>query len=350
MKHLFKFVLISLYILSVPLYSQANSTQSSGLEDGAKILMFHRFNNTKYPTTNISEENFDMVLRYISENDYNVISLDEAVSKMSTKKSSLPEKSVVLTIDDSFRSVYDVAFPKLKEYNYPFTLFISTSSFANNTNDEYMTIQQVNELIDSGLVDIQAHGAYHQHMAKNSNNLNMVNLRKNTEDLQQFFDITPRYFSYPYGESSSELMKTLKDMGFKAALGQHSGVYSNTSNDLYIPRFSLSGKYLTSERISTILNSTPFFVSALRHSNPDITNLQDDNFIGLKLKKKLKFEDNLNCYVSGVKVQSNYDYPYIYLDYQLKTSPIGRTKLDCTMYDEDKESYKWFGMVYNKYL
>ena len=89
--------------------------------DYATVLMYHRFDEHKYPSTNIMKETFIQHLNFLKENNFNVLPLSMLIDFFRENK-SLPEKSVFITIDDAYKSVYDVAYPILKSFNYPFTV------------------------------------------------------------------------------------------------------------------------------------------------------------------------------------------------------------------------------------
>jgi len=71
---------------------------------------------------------------------------------------AIPSKSTVITIDDEWNSQYYVAWPILKEFGYPFTLFVYTQWV--NTGGKAMTWNQLEEMRDAG-VDIEAHTVSH---------------------------------------------------------------------------------------------------------------------------------------------------------------------------------------------
>ena len=84
-------------------------------ENGVTVLIYHRFGENTYPTTNISLDRFREQLEYLKNNDYTVISLEMLLGYL-TKNTSLPPRCVVLTMDDGYRSVYEKAWPLLQEY------------------------------------------------------------------------------------------------------------------------------------------------------------------------------------------------------------------------------------------
>ncbi|MFP3983072.1 MAG: hypothetical protein ACLFV2_05200 [Desulfurivibrionaceae bacterium] len=70
---------------------------------GTTVLIYHRFGEDKYPTTNVSVEKFKQQMAWLKANDYKVIPLSRLVKSLHQGE-KLPEKSVVITIDDGYRS------------------------------------------------------------------------------------------------------------------------------------------------------------------------------------------------------------------------------------------------------
>ena len=92
-------------------------------EKSANVLMYHRFNDERYTSTNISIENFEKQMAYLHHNQFNVLPLSKLVDYFYSNL-ELPNKSVFITIDDGFKSFYNFGFEILKKYNFPFSIFI----------------------------------------------------------------------------------------------------------------------------------------------------------------------------------------------------------------------------------
>ncbi|MCX7697854.1 MAG: polysaccharide deacetylase family protein, partial [Candidatus Goldbacteria bacterium] len=108
------------------------------------VLCYHKFYNVdevidgkKKDLFSISSEIFEEHLKFLKENGYNVISMKEYLSFLDGV-GSIPDNSVIITIDDGYKSVYDIAFPLLKKYGYPATIYIYSVFFGgkNNLNEE----------------------------------------------------------------------------------------------------------------------------------------------------------------------------------------------------------------------
>ena len=81
--------------------------------DHAVILMYHRFGEDQYPSTNVRLEQFEEHLEVLAQGQYNVLPLDDIVAHLQSGE-PLPDRTVAITIDDAYLSVYEQAFPRLQ--------------------------------------------------------------------------------------------------------------------------------------------------------------------------------------------------------------------------------------------
>ena len=87
------------------------------------ILMYHRFSREE-EFGKTSQKTFEAHLNYLTKH-YKIIPLEDAVNRLE-RGDDPPQRSVVITIDDGYRDFYDIAFPILKKFNVPATLYIVT--------------------------------------------------------------------------------------------------------------------------------------------------------------------------------------------------------------------------------
>ena len=114
------------------------------------ILMYHGFTDKKnhegienYQGKHINNELFRSQIKYIIKH-YHVISLDQYI-ECCTKGERLPEKSIIITIDDGYKSNYTLAFPIFKEFDIPATIFLTTD-FVDNNN--FLWVDRLEYTID----------------------------------------------------------------------------------------------------------------------------------------------------------------------------------------------------------
>jgi len=83
-------------------------------QSSASVLMYHRFGESDFPSTNIKMEQFEAHLKEIKSGDYNVLPLTDLVDKLKAGE-ELPDKTLSITIDDGYESIYEKAYPRFKE-------------------------------------------------------------------------------------------------------------------------------------------------------------------------------------------------------------------------------------------
>lgn len=266
-------------------------------------FIYHRFDESRYPSTNISADIFRQQLSYLKEHDYQVLAIGEVVRRLGTGE-ALPDKAAVLTVDDAFTSFAEVAMPVVREFGYPISLFVNTDAVGSRG---YLDWKQIKSLHAEG-VEIGNHSASHAYLVELEAGEDFVVWRRRiVADIaraqQAFVDylgFAPTMIAYPYGEYSDEVAEIVKQLGFKAALAQQSGVIHSASDLYALPRFPMGGPYATVKgfvdklrmKPLVVLNETPF--STVVRDNPPELLLQIDT-LAVDMRR-------VNCFVQGDNV------------------------------------------------
>ncbi|MDD3655941.1 MAG: polysaccharide deacetylase family protein [Atribacterota bacterium] len=209
------------------------------------ILTYHKFCIGESPDAyTINIDCFKQQMNFLRENDYRVISISQLLECI--KNNFFPEKPAVITIDDGFKSVYNLAFPILKEYGFPATLYLYTDFIDNGPNQ--LSWLEVKEMIDMG-IEIGSHSLSHT---------NLLNLKQNESYLEYLNRIKKEIFlsktilerntgssvlsfAYPYGVYSQEIKMLAKQAGYKALLN-----VNNMNNSIPINAYSLNRQIISS--------------------------------------------------------------------------------------------------------
>ena len=117
--------------------------------DSAVVIMYHRFGESRYPSTNTTIEQFRAHLRELKDGNYVVKPVPEILAAIRSG-TELPDKTVGITIDDAFSSVYKIGWPMLRRAGLPFTLFVATEPLDRKTSG-YMSWDQLRELHKAGV-------------------------------------------------------------------------------------------------------------------------------------------------------------------------------------------------------
>ena len=314
-----------------------NIALSKNIKNSATIFMYHKFDVSKYPSTNIRKSQFERHLDEFSNNKYALLSIDNIVDII-INDGDLPNKTIGISVDDADRSFLTFAWPRFKQKKIPVTLFINTSSVGKKNS---LNWDEIRLLKKDGVV-IGAHSHTHSHL----NKLSLVEIKKEIEKSNKIFlkeiNEIPTLFAYPYGESSTDIIEILKDYKYKVAFGQHSGVINETSNLYYLPRFSLNERYGEIERVKFAANTKGLGIYDFIPVNPFIS--ENPPFIGFSLLDQT-LSNSLNCFIFDTKGQVESE---IYkfnerIEIRLKRELLkGRSRLNCTAKDK-LNNWRWFG-------
>ncbi len=338
-KEISALVLSLLLIFSTISILIPTSLKATNIKNSAVVLMYHKFDKPKYPSTNVTLEQFENHLSELSKSKYNVESLNSIIDTI-VNDASLPQNTIAISVDDADRSFLNVAWPRLKELGFPVILFVSTKTISPN-NKNYLNWNEIRQLRDEGVL-IGAHSHSHNHLTK----LNIEQLKEEIEVSNRIFlkelGKIPTLFAYPYGEANEKIMDMLNDYKFKAAFGQHSGVINETSNMYYLPRFSLNEKYSDIDRLKFIVNAKGLGIYDFIPSNPNISD--NPPYIGFSLLDD-KLSRNINCFIYDNKGQVENDLFRFNERIEIRLNRKlnkGRSRLNCTTKDQNN-IWRWFG-------
>lgn len=204
----------------------------------AHIFVYHRFGDSRYPTTNTTIQELNSQFQYFKDFDYKVIPLNKLVYALKHKK-NIPDNWVVLTIDDSFKSFYKNGLALFKKYNYPFSLFVYVEASLKKYPD-YLTWAQLKEISNYG--SLEFHSYAHPHMTNLSDKVVKNDFKKGLKIFKKKLGIAPKYFSYPYGEYDNRIKKIAKSFEFDAIINQNIGAVGAKSDVFDLDRNALVGK------------------------------------------------------------------------------------------------------------
>ena len=126
--------------------------QAQHSKNSAVIFMYHKFDVSKYPSTNITLEQFESHLNEFNSNQYNILPLGVILNTI-INDHKLPPNTIGITVDDANRSFLTTAWPRFKELNMPVTLFVSTKTIAPG-NKNYLNWDEIRLLKKQGVTII----------------------------------------------------------------------------------------------------------------------------------------------------------------------------------------------------
>mgnify|MGYP006286466539 CR=1 FL=1 len=298
---------ILVFVLVKPTVSQTNNSPTEKAPEEFVSLVYHRFGDDRYPSTNISMEDFISHLQYLKSNEYNVITLGEAVDMLQSLE-GIPDKTVVITIDDGYRSFLENAMPQLRKFDFSATLFISTK-YAGN--EGYLTWGEITNLRKEG-IEIGNHSHTHEYFVNEEDPDKLLkNFRNDLIRSQNLFKehlgFEPDLYSYPFGEFTGTMKEELQRQGFVASAAQNSGVVSNYSDLYALPRFPMNESYGGKEQFTEKINMKPLPVEVLLPETPLINDTIQPVLKVKLIRPDLIISENISCYVEGSE-QCNLQY------------------------------------------
>ena len=305
--------------------------------------MYHRFEENKYPSTNIKIVDFVKQIDLIKKNDFIFVNANDFEFSLMNLKN---KKKVLLTIDDAFKSFYDQAWPILKKDKIPFLLFVNTREIGSNG---YMTWQQIKEISKEKFVHIGNHSFSHDYLVDMTNSeINKdINLAK--RDLKKNLGYNSPFFSYPFGEYSNNFKNIVKDLNFKYAFGQHSGVTDETKDFYELPRFPINEAYGEIKRFELILKTIPLKVKSILPAEKYINDANNPPEVTVEFFEDIKNIKLLNCYSNELNKWKKSE--IVHLDnFKIKINLIGkftteRGRINCSLRESDG-SWRWLGMQF----
>ena len=363
-------ILFSLFILQCQLFSKVLQSQwstkenleinrglsstCSASQNGAVVIMYHRFDG-KYPSTSVTANLLQQHLKFFRSNNFNIIPLEEVVKSLK-RGISLPPKTLAITVDDAYRSVYETAHPIFSQHKIPYTVFVNTKAVDQNIQD-YMSWGQLKQISQSAEVDLEAHSHSHAYMLRELNSHQREqDIKKSVLRIYQETGHLPRYFAYPYGETNLQFINELKNyrwniagqnFKFSAAFTTQSGPAGCSSSLFALPRFALNMNYG---------QLTPLFQDKMKSRHFPVKSFFPADLAFCASEKIQKFSlksshlklKALQCFANGKRVSVKM-IDQNQVDILLNQPFIKglRQRINCTLPATEFSQFFWFGKEFS---
>ncbi|MCQ9208590.1 MAG: polysaccharide deacetylase family protein [Omnitrophica bacterium] len=192
------------------------------------ILMYHHIDeNAEASSLSVSSENFRQQMRFLSRRSYNVISLKDFI-EIKEKKLKFPRNTVVITFDDGYEDNYIAAYPLLREYNLPATIFVIVDSLGKKG---YLSYAQIKEMKSSMIIDIGSHTLEGDYLPGRSKDQLKREIGLSKKKLQAALGKKIDFFCYPLGGFSPRIQEIVKKYGYSGACATNRGYAQTHLND-----------------------------------------------------------------------------------------------------------------------
>lgn len=221
-------------------------------DDGARvaILGYHDFSETLPETAmRLNTTKFRKQMEAIRELGISVISLDDFIAWKKGEK-DIPAKSALLTLDDGWKSVYTDAFPILKEFGYPFALYLYKNYV--DGGGKALTTPMIQEMLAAGAT-IGSHSVSHPYPATVKNHLKKgpqaydAYLRKEMGESKRFLEASFKKpittYAYPGGFHTPEMHSIGEEIGYTHLFTVIPGKVTRATPDKTVPRYMILGNH-----------------------------------------------------------------------------------------------------------
>ena len=306
-------------------------------DEGILSIMYHRFNEFKYPSTNIQMDIFKEHIQIIKNSNFNFNNPNKFKEEFNTIKL---KKEILITIDDAFESFYFEAWPYLKRNKIPFILFVSTKPVGKNG---YMTWDQIREIEKESFALIGHHSHSHDYLIDETTDAFILDIEEANKIFMNELGYIPNLFSYPFGEYS-KFMRDYISKNFDFAFGQHSGVIDVNKDRFELPRFPINEKYGELKRFSSIISYFPLeYKKLLPLEKQLIKSTNPPKFI-VEFFEEQENLDNINCYSNEAntwaKSNTSLLNKKLSIEFRAPFKPR-RGRVNCSLNDNGK--WRWFG-------
>ena len=240
--------------------------------DKVVVLMYHNISPTYHGRGTITPETFAAEISALVQSGYHIIPVQELAAFLQ-KRAQVPPNAVVITFDDGYEGVYRYAYPVLKEFRAPATVFLIASYIGKK--EGFLSWPQVREMAASGLLTFGGHtfnahygaptGPHTTAPATVAHIYDFASGRKETATAyrtrlfadsqraqalftQELGAPTP-YFAYPYGAFTPALDEILRTAGYRYFFTTLGGANQPGQDPYHIYRINAGAPWITPERL-----------------------------------------------------------------------------------------------------
>ncbi len=218
------------------------------------VLMYHAIDyNDKTTKLSVNPESFEAQMKFLHEHRYNAVTPDRLIAYISGKE-SIPSKTIAITFDDGYYNNYQYAYPVLKKYNIPATIFVIVDKVGQSG---YVGWKEIKEMSDSGLITIGSHTMSHKWLPSMGTKELKHELTASKAILEEKTGKPVDALCYPIGAHNERVEREAHLAGYSCAFATNPGRFapiddiyaikrikvSRTSDNLFVFWLETSGYY-----------------------------------------------------------------------------------------------------------
>lgn len=330
------------FIFTTALTITALSTTTA---QAAIILQYHHVATNTPKTTSVTPAEFRQQMQLLKEQKMKVVSLERLINQLKAGE-PLADNEVAITFDDGFENVFTHARPILREFGYPYTMFLGPA-LIDRKEGPVLNWQQIQTMHKEGVI-IANHSSYHHRLAVPNKGESKAQWRQRVktdillaeQQLEEQLGVRRQWLAYPYGDFSAELEALVKELGF-IGIGQQSGAVGPGVSLTRIPRYPSSSQFAALKHFGPKLKTLALPVTDYSGADP----VSKTNPPSLKLTVDAKdFKTaQLNCFFNGEAI------PLTWLDERTFVAKakaplkLSHNRYNCTAPSLSKKGYfYWF--------
>ena len=303
----------------------------------ATVLMYGDMSWDSQNQKLLTQQQFETNLSVFDNDNVVFSSLDTIMNNLSKPN------QLGISFSGAYEKAHDIAMLPLLQRNIPFTIFVNPSRVGNTG---YLSWQQLKDLSNQGVT--LAVNPITQNTLPKLSETAIRDIIQKTKTV--FFDnmgYYPKYISHPYGIASQKVMTILKDMEFVAGFGQYSGAFNHQSNLYNLPRFSISRRYGSEQRLQQSIKTEAMPIDDFLPEDPYLTNENNPPALGFTFNDPIQNKSALSCFHSQLgpvksvrwlgnrRVEVRFSKPF----------KGGSSRINCTMPANNGKWY-WLGQQF----
>jgi peptidoglycan/xylan/chitin deacetylase (PgdA/CDA1 family) len=214
----------------------------------AIILMYHNIGQPPagvcIPNLYVTPRMFRFQMGYLRLAGYRVLPLPDLLASVAAGNAR--DNMAAITFDDGYRDFYEHAYPILKRYSYPSTVYVVTGLMgqdnawdsANDITKPMMDLEMIREISRNG-VEIGSHTVSHPQLTSLSAELLRDELQGSKHELEKQLNREIVHFCYPYGDFNAEVTEAVRKAGYQSAVTTRRGHVVNGIDSFLLPRIPI---------------------------------------------------------------------------------------------------------------
>ena len=212
-----------------------------------------------------------------------------------------------------------------------------------------MTWDQIREIGKEDFVEIGNHSHTHEYLVDEDSELIKADIERSISIFKKELGKNSNFFSYPFGEYSIEFKKIIKDLGFKYAFGQHSGVIDETKDFWELPRFPINEKYGEIKRFKTLMKTLPLKYKQISPNERYLLQSKNPPKVKIEFYEKNQNIKRISCFSNEGNEWRNSKISFNdenILEIDISEKFVGeRGRINCSLREKDG-FWRWLGIQF----